>query len=185
MKSSTVRLLENVSMATLVPVALGTASCKRSTDAAKHSLAAMDPRPSPRWELPDLEGRPVKSAEFTGKAVLINFSASGCGPCLVEIPSLLELPRIYGERGLVVVGVSIDQDGAAAAEPVVAKLEIKYPILIALGSLRLVTQSFWRPSRSTSLNRRISCSAWRIGASPVLIQLLRSEIDEQRAFQFF
>lgn len=94
---------------------------------------AADPasRPAaPAWELKDLDGKPVKLADFKGKVVLLNFWATWCPPCRAEIPDLISLQQQYSPRGLVVIGVAMDHGGAAVVRPYVKKFGIEYPIVI-------------------------------------------------------
>ncbi|RKX34106.1 MAG: TlpA family protein disulfide reductase [Verrucomicrobia bacterium] len=84
----------------------------------------------PSWELTDLQGHPVRSADFEGKVVLLDFWATWCPPCRKEIPGFIELQERYGEAGLVVVGVSLDEGGAAVVAPFVSKEGINYPVVM-------------------------------------------------------
>jgi peroxiredoxin len=61
------------------------------------------------FQLTDLDGRPVRLADLRGKAVWINFWASWCPPCQSETPVLRDLAERYADRGLVVVGVSVQE----------------------------------------------------------------------------
>jgi thiol-disulfide isomerase/thioredoxin len=74
----------------------------------------------PHPAFPDFSGRTVDGATFTlssqkGKVVLINYWATWCGPCRMEIPDLIAMQKKYGPRGFVVVGLSEDDDFAQAA----------------------------------------------------------------------
>ena len=59
---------------------------------------------APGWELNDLDGKQVKLSDFKGKVVILDFWATWCVPCRVEIPHFVELQKGYADRGLAVVG---------------------------------------------------------------------------------
>ena len=65
---------------------------------------------APEFELKDLEGNLVKLSSFRGKYVLIDFWASWCGPCRKEIPNIKQVYNSFADNGLVVIGVSVDQN---------------------------------------------------------------------------
>jgi thiol-disulfide isomerase/thioredoxin len=87
--------------------------------------------PSPAWSLTDLDGKPVGSEALRGKVVVVDFWATWCGPCVQEIPGYIELQKKHGERGLVVVGLSIDRKGEAAVRPFAKRLGVNYPLALA------------------------------------------------------
>lgn len=99
-----------------------------SSDEAGSGSASGSAMPS--WELTDLQGQPVRSADFEGKVVILDFWATWCPPCLKEIPGFIELQERYGEAGLVVVGVSLDEGGPATVAPFVSKEGINYPVVM-------------------------------------------------------
>jgi thiol-disulfide isomerase/thioredoxin len=86
-------------------------------------------RPAPEFALPDLQQHPVDLAALRGKVVLLNFWATWCGPCRLEMPRFVDWQKQYGPQGLQIVGVSID-DSAAPVRPFVQKLHVNYPILM-------------------------------------------------------
>ena len=93
----------------------------------------------PQLTLKDLNGNDVSLSQFKGKVVLVNFWATWCEPCRVEIPWLIQLQQKYGPRGFEVVGIALDDEGKSAVAPFVAKerfdvdghqLPMSYEILI-------------------------------------------------------
>ncbi len=84
------------------------------------------------FTLRDVGGREVSLAEFRGNVVLINFWATWCAPCRVEIPDLVALHRKYQSRGLVILGVSVD-DPVSVLAPFVAAYHMTYPVLVGAG----------------------------------------------------
>jgi cytochrome c biogenesis protein CcmG/thiol:disulfide interchange protein DsbE len=91
-------------------------------------------RPAPAFTRTDLDNARVSLASYRGKVVLLNFWATWCGPCLVEIPRFMEWQKQYGPRGFAVLGVSID-DGPAPVRAFARRLHVNYPIV--MGDARL------------------------------------------------
>ncbi len=94
---------------------------------------------APDFAAADLNGKRVSLADHKGKVVLVNFWATFCGPCKVEMPWLIEFQQKYGERGLVVLGLSMDPEGKSVIEPWLAeqpqdeagrRIAVNYPILL-------------------------------------------------------
>jgi peroxiredoxin len=108
-------------------------------------------RTAPDFALQSLEGRTVRLSDLRGKAVVLNFWATWCAPCRVEMPWLVELSRQYQTRGVEVVGVSMDDPGEAAAVAQFARERgVPYTILLgndavgdAYGGMRLLPQTFF------------------------------------------
>jgi peroxiredoxin len=85
---------------------------------------------APDFELKSLEGKTVHLTDFRGKAVLLNFWATWCQPCKIEMPWFVELQKKYGPQGLQVIGIAMDD----ASEQEIAKfakdMGVNYPVLI-------------------------------------------------------
>jgi peroxiredoxin len=109
-------------------------SKRASAAPAGAALTSADPagRAAPDFELKSIDGKSYKLADLRGKAVLLNFWATWCPPCKIEIPWFIELQKQYANQGLVVVGVAMDDD--TNKQKVVAdfanQMKIDYPILL-------------------------------------------------------
>lgn len=80
------------------------------------------------FELSDLHGQPVRLADLHGKAVWINFFASWCPPCQSETPILRDVADAYRDRGLVVIGISVQETSADNVAAYAAKYQLGYTI---------------------------------------------------------
>ncbi len=85
---------------------------------------------APEFELKDSMGRTVKLADYKGKIVLLNFWATWCGPCKIEIPWFVEFEQKYKDRGFAVLGVAMDEEGWELVKPYVEKHQINYRMVI-------------------------------------------------------
>jgi len=94
---------------------------------------------APEVTFKDLEAKDVTLGQYKGKVVLVNFWATWCDPCYIEIPWLIEMQQKYEAKGFTVVGISMDEEGQSAVAPFLAKerfnvngqrLPMNYPIVI-------------------------------------------------------
>lgn len=84
------------------------------------------------YVLKNLDDAPVRLSDYKGKVVLLDFWATWCGPCKVEIPGFIELQNQYGKDGLQILGVSVD-DTIDKLKPYAAEMKMNYPVLQGLG----------------------------------------------------
>lgn len=98
--------------------------------AASGSKHSIDRKPAADFTLRDENGAAVKLSDYKGKVVLLNFWATWCGPCGVEIPWFVEFEQKYKSQGFAVLGVSMDEDGWPAVKPYVAERKINYRVLM-------------------------------------------------------
>jgi cytochrome c-type biogenesis protein len=114
---------------------------KQNTEAAGAALpnVKVGGLPAPELTLKDLDGKDVSLSEYKGKVVLVNFWATWCEPCRIEIPWLIEMQQQYGPKGFVILGIALDEEGKSVVAPFVAKekfdvnglqLPMSYKILI-------------------------------------------------------
>ncbi|MGA3053899.1 MAG: TlpA disulfide reductase family protein [Candidatus Korobacteraceae bacterium] len=85
---------------------------------------------APDFDLPTLDGRRVKLSDFRGKAVLLNFWATWCPPCKIEMPWFVELQKQYGKDGLVVLGVAMDDTDPAKIAEFAHDMDVNYQVLL-------------------------------------------------------
>ena len=83
----------------------------------------------PDFKIRDITGREVSSSAWRGKVVLVDFWASWCQPCKVEMPGYQELQDRYGPRGLIVIGIALDTNSAAVAG-FAKKLGVRYVLVL-------------------------------------------------------
>jgi len=85
---------------------------------------------APEFSLKDSTGATVRLSDYKGKVVLLNFWATWCGPCNIEIPTFTQFERTYKDQGFAVLGVSMDQDGWKAIRPFLERHQVNYRVLL-------------------------------------------------------
>jgi peroxiredoxin len=105
--------------------------CKEEFDADPVAyLPPVLPRPAPNFALATLAGEKIALENFRGKAVLIDFWATWCKPCVKSMPALQKLHGKLSPQGFTVLGISIDEEGREKVEVFIKKHQIAYPILL-------------------------------------------------------
>src|SRR5713101_1732472 len=85
---------------------------------------------APDFTLADSKGATIKLSNYRGRVVLLDFWATWCEGCKVEIPWYMEFQKKYNESGLSVVGVSMDEDGWKSVKPFLEEKKVNYPVVI-------------------------------------------------------
>jgi len=85
--------------------------------------------PAPDFTLPLLDGGQLLLSSYQGKVVLLDFWATWCVPCREETPHFVELQKKYGDRGLQIIGVSMD-DSPDPVHPFSQQFHVNYPIVM-------------------------------------------------------
>jgi len=104
---------------------------------------------APQWELKSVDGRTMKLSDFDGKVVILDFWATWCGPCRLEIPGFVELQKEFGDKGLAVIGVSLDEQGPPVVRKFMENFNVNYPMVMAddkvvqdYGGIRAIPTTF-------------------------------------------
>lgn len=103
--------------------ATGGGAVQAATDADSRKAA-------PDFTLKDEQGRDVRLSDFKGKVVLLNFWATWCGPCKIEMPWFVDFQRKYKDRGFSVIAVSLDEEGWEVVKPFTEQLKLNFPVVI-------------------------------------------------------
>jgi len=94
----------------------------------KHGAAVSTLRAAPDLSVIDLNGGVLRTSNYKGKVVLVNFWAAWCGPCAEEVPQFIALQKKYQDQGLQVVGVSVEDDPEDLLR-FYRKYQMNYPVV--------------------------------------------------------
>jgi thiol-disulfide isomerase/thioredoxin len=146
----------------LAAMSAGVLLLAQNTGAEASASPAVNSASAPSWKLQDLDGRTVQSADFKDKVVILDFWATWCGPCRREIPGFIDLQKQYADKGLIVVGVSLDQGGASAVKSYTAKAGINYPVVLgdetivrAFGGVEAIPTTFIIDRKGRIVNKHV------------------------------
>ena len=131
MRSRFVGVIVALGLLFVLPVAPTVSGFAQSVD-QKFSCPANARAANLSVTLKNLENKAVKLSDFKGKVLLIDFWATWCGPCKIEIPEFVDFQQRYGSSGLQVLGVSVD-DTVEMLKPYVAQYKMNYPVLQGRG----------------------------------------------------
>jgi len=87
-------------------------------------------QPAPDFMVKDIRGNTFKLSELKGKVVILDFWATWCQPCKIEIPWFVDMYSRYRSQGLEVVGVAMDDEGAEVVKPFVERYGMNYKVVI-------------------------------------------------------
>jgi thiol-disulfide isomerase/thioredoxin len=90
---------------------------------------------APDFSLESLDGKTLRLSDFRGKAVLLNFWATWCAPCKIEMPWFIDLQKQYASQGLQIVGVAMDDASKEDIAKFAKDMGVNYPILIGKESV--------------------------------------------------
>jgi cytochrome c biogenesis protein CcmG/thiol:disulfide interchange protein DsbE len=118
------------------PSASSSASDRAASPVERASSSALGTdEPAPDFELDRMNGDTFHLDAHRGEVVVINFWATWCPPCREEIPGFVKLQKEYGDDGLTIVGVSMDDGGFSTVRPFADKMDINYPLVMEDGKV--------------------------------------------------
>jgi peroxiredoxin len=123
--------------------------------------------------LKDMNGQDVRLADYKGKVVLLNFWATWCGPCRVEIPELVDLVEAHKSKGFEVIGVSID-DTPEQLRAFAEEMKMNYPSLLMRDELEGSFGEMWALPTTFIIDRSGSICLKHMG--PVTREMVEREI---------
>lgn len=99
--------------------------------AEKSDIAQNDTAPAPDFSLQDLKGSRISLSDYRGKVLFLNFWATWCPPCRAEIPGFVEVYKEYKNKGMEIIGLSVDEMSEGDLLAFVEKYEMNYPVAFA------------------------------------------------------
>jgi thiol-disulfide isomerase/thioredoxin len=147
---STLRLACAVSIAATVALHAAPAGAEGSS------------RVAPSFGVRTLDGKMFRMSENRGKPVVLDFWATWCGPCRASMPHLTRIQERYSGDGLVVLGLSVDQEGPAVVRRFAERLQIRFRIAMAdeklldqYGPIRQIPTTFFINRRGEVVRRTV------------------------------
>ena len=139
-----------VAMVVTVMLVFGFQRARRNSGQTVSAGANMNGQAAPDFTLESLDGKTVHLSDFRGKGVLLNFWATWCQPCKIEMPWFAELQKQYGPQGLQIVGIAMDDASPKEIGEFAHDLGVNYPILVgkeevgnAYGGVQFLPATFY------------------------------------------
>ena len=129
MRSRGIRAVLACAAALVLTAACSSEKVRAAVKAEKERTSAAD------FALKDVNGRTVRLSEYRGKVVLLNFWATWCGPCKIEIPWFMQFEQEMKDRGFAVLGVAMDDEGWEAVKPYIEQHKINYRVVLGNDSV--------------------------------------------------
>lgn len=128
---------------------------------------------APNFTLTSIDGKKVSLASYRGKAVVLDFWATWCGPCRMEIPWFISLNQQYAGKGLAVVGVATDalddsnpQQATKTIQAFASKMHMNYPVLLASNAVQQAYGGIDSLPTTFYINRKGVVVASTVGVPP-------------------
>lgn len=115
----------------LLPVVMAVVVCAQ---AEKTDMSSKDYPQAPEFMLEDINGRNISLSDYKDKVIFLNFWATWCGPCRKEIPDFIEAYREYKDRGMVIIGIAVN-DTEPRVLSFVENNKINYPVVMGTSKI--------------------------------------------------
>jgi thiol-disulfide isomerase/thioredoxin len=124
--------------------------------------SAKDRKPAPNFVVTDVNGRTITLSDYKGRVVLLDFWATWCTGCKVEIPWYMEFQKRYGRRGLTSIGVAMDDEEWKVVNPYLAQHPISYPVVVGDAGVARLFQIDSMPV-TLLIDRNGRVADWHVG----------------------
>ena len=114
----------------VLAVSLCVAGCSSSDRVDAAVKKGQERKAAPDFALKDSEGKTLRLSDYKGRVVLLNFWATWCGPCRVEIPWFVQFEQAHKSEGFAVIGVSMDEEGWDIVKPYIERMKVNYRMAI-------------------------------------------------------
>ncbi len=104
--------------------------------AEKTSTFSNDSSLAPDFTVKDLKGREISLSNYSNKVVFLNFWATWCGPCKAEIPDFIEAYKQYKDKGMEIIGISVDRISPNSVLKFVEEYKINYPVAMSTDKIQ-------------------------------------------------
>lgn len=155
-----------------------------ATPVAERGMPALG-QPAPNFRLKDGQGNTVSLEQYRGTVVMLNFWATWCGPCRVEMPAMEALYRMFPRKDFEILAVSTDAQGSAVTRPFQKELSLTFPILhdadfhVALHyGARSLPMTFLIDRRGIIVDRVFGAADWQ---DPQAVDAIRDLVREGRS----
>ncbi|HEB36420.1 MAG TPA: TlpA family protein disulfide reductase [Candidatus Aminicenantes bacterium] len=104
--------------------------------AEKASILDSNSSQAPDFTVKDLRGREISLSNYSGKVVFLNFWATWCGPCKAEIPDFIEAYKQNKDKGMEIIGISVDRISPKSVLKFAEKYKINYPVIMGTDKIQ-------------------------------------------------
>ncbi|MCU1299177.1 MAG: alkyl hydroperoxide reductase [Acidobacteriaceae bacterium] len=124
-----------VAMVVSLMLVYGIHKAHQGTGPSANSSSSLQGKLAPDFTLTSLDGKTVHLSDYRGKAVLLNFWATWCEPCKIEMPWFVEMQKEYGAQGLQILGVAMDDASPKDISDFAKQMGVNYPIVVGKDSV--------------------------------------------------